>query len=287
MTTSITLINSDSFDGVRANSDSFIGVQAQAGFFDAIITDIPYTISKSNQIKTMKDRSGRTGLDFGDWDKDFDVSKLKGFVPSIKKGGTFFTFHSFEQYLEVKTTLEGAGLCFKDNIIWNKTNPMPRNRDRRFVRDIELGSWFVKVGNKWTFNRQDTRPTSIWTKTDSDNYYREFFNWPTHSESCVFTLPSESGGGHKRWHSTQKNLQLVSHLIEVLTDKSDWILDPFAGGGTTAIACMNTKRNAVLYEKDTKTWLLAKERIDAHYDKLMKLGDDDPTNFKITYNKGV
>lgn len=30
---------------------------------DCIITDIPYNISKKNNFKTMKDRTGRNGID--------------------------------------------------------------------------------------------------------------------------------------------------------------------------------------------------------------------------------
>ena len=40
----------------------------QGTIFDAIITDPPYNISRDNNFKTM----GRSGIDFGEWDKDFD-----------------------------------------------------------------------------------------------------------------------------------------------------------------------------------------------------------------------
>lgn len=38
--------------------------------FDAIITDPPYNISRDNNFKTMD----RAGIDFGEWDKDFDLT---------------------------------------------------------------------------------------------------------------------------------------------------------------------------------------------------------------------
>jgi DNA modification methylase len=37
---------------------------------DAIITDPPYNVSRPNNFTTI----GRTGIDFGAWDKDFDIT---------------------------------------------------------------------------------------------------------------------------------------------------------------------------------------------------------------------
>ncbi|EZK54512.1 hypothetical protein Z496_01129 [Streptococcus pyogenes ABC020054973] len=39
------------------------------GLIDMVITDPPYNISVKNNFATM----GRTGIDFGDWDKGFDL----------------------------------------------------------------------------------------------------------------------------------------------------------------------------------------------------------------------
>ena len=39
---------------------------------DHIITDPPYNISKENNFSTMKSAK-RTGVDFGEWDKGFDL----------------------------------------------------------------------------------------------------------------------------------------------------------------------------------------------------------------------
>ena len=50
--------------------------------FDAIITDPPYNISRDNNFKTM----GRAGIDFGEWDKDFDLTGwISHCEPLLKK----------------------------------------------------------------------------------------------------------------------------------------------------------------------------------------------------------
>ena len=49
---------------------------------------------------------------------------------------------------------------------------------------------------------------------------------------------------------TKKNLKLVEYLIKIHSNENNIILDPFMGGGTTAIACMNTNRKFIGIELD-------------------------------------
>jgi site-specific DNA-methyltransferase (adenine-specific) len=60
------------------------------------------------------------------------------------------------------------------------------------------------------------------------------------------------GGHHAVWttnrinadyHSTQKPLPLIKKWIAQFTDIGETILDPFAGSGTTGVACIQTSRN--------------------------------------------
>lgn len=216
---------------------------------DCIITDIPYNISKKNNFKTMKDRTGRNGIDFGEWDKGFEEENLIQFIPLIKSGGSFILFHSFEQFGELKEIFENNGLMLKDKLIWEKTNPMPRNRDRRYISNIEILSWYVKPKNKWTFNRQNGK-----------------------YESSVLKYPSESGGGFRRYHPTQKNLKMIEYLIKIHTNENDVVLDPFMGSGTTGVACMNLNRRFMGIELDESYFNIAKNRIE---EALIDKGDKD------------
>lgn len=219
------------------NEDYLMGLdKVEDESINLILTDIPFNISKDNNFKTMKDRTGRNGIDFGQWDKGFDETGLKSLVPKIKKGGSIVLFHSFEQYSLLQDIF--SELVFKDKIIWEKTNPMPRNRDRRYISNIEMASWYVKRGDKWTFNRQ------------ANNY-----------DGCVFRFPSESGGGFKRYHPCQKNLDLITSLILRHSNENDIVLDPFIGGGTTAVACINSNRNFIGFEMDKNYYQVALNRI--------------------------
>lgn len=136
----------------------------------------------------MKDRTGRNGIDFGEWDKGFDITSLSMLPSKLTPNGSLLIFHSFEQFSDLQNIFS-SDLVFKDKLIWEKTNPMPRNRDRRYVNNIEMFSWYVKKNAKWVFNRRDSK-----------------------YDGCVFRYPSESGGGFKRYHPCQKNLTLIEKL---------------------------------------------------------------------------
>lgn len=50
---------------------------------------------------------------------------------------------------------------------------------------------------------------------------------------------------NKNVHPTQKPVKLFEYLIKTYTNEQDLVLDNCIGSGTTAIACINTKRNFI------------------------------------------
>ena len=69
------------------------------GSVDMILTDPPYNIAKANNFHTM----GRTGIDFGGWDKGFDLFS-----------GCFVAWHVFVHY--VVDTVVDSFKCFHQAI---------------------------------------------------------------------------------------------------------------------------------------------------------------------------
>ncbi len=204
--------------------------------FDSVITDPPYNISRENNFKTM----GRAGIDFGEWDKDFDLTSwIKSCEPLLKKGGNIVIFNDWKNMSYIVNALEINGFEIKDLIRWKKTNPMPRNRDRRFITDYEVAVWAVKKGGKWTFNRL------------SDTYERPEI-------VCGITSKREKINGG---HPTQKPIEVMEWIIHRLSNEGETILDPFMGIGSTGVACMNTNRKFIGIELDEKYFDISKERI--------------------------
>lgn len=202
---------------------------------DAIITDPPYNVSRNHQLGYSN--MGRSGMDYGSWDYDFDQIKwLKNISKIIKPGGTIIIFNNWKNMGDIAKELEKQDLIVKDIIRWVKNNPMPRNTNRRYVNDYELAIWAVKEGSPWTFNKPKSIP-----------YLRPEFKTGV--------------GVSKRIHPTQKNLILIEKIIEIHTKEGDIIFDPFLGSGTTAIAALNNGRKIIGSEIDEKYYKKVIERI--------------------------
>ena len=201
------------------------------GSVDMILTDPPYNIARPSNFKTM----GRSGLDFGEWDKGADLfSYLDHCYRVLNKNGSIVVFNDWKNLGDIARYAESLGFITKDLLRLEKKNPMPRNRDRRYITDYECAIWLTMPQAKWTFNRQHPK------------YQRPKF---VHSID-------------KGLHPTQKSLSLMEELLAIHTGAGDVVFDPFMGSGTTGVACVNTNRKFIGIELDETYFNIAKERIE-------------------------
>ena len=56
----------------------------------------------------------------------------------------------------------------------------------------------------------------------------------------------------ERLHPTQKPVAVMREIVEYLSDEKDVVLDPFAGSGSTLVACFQLNRKAIGIEFDPK-----------------------------------
>lgn len=207
---------------------------------DAVITDPPYGVSRKHQLGFSN--MGRAGMDYGEWDYNFNQRQwIRLCAPIIKEGGSMIIFNDWKNFSYIVEELEKRDFLIKDVIRWVKPNPMPRNTSRRYVGDFELAIWAVKNGSKWTFNKPETVP-----------YLKPIYN-------CA-----SIAGGEKRIHPTQKPLKLIEDILKVHTNEGDLVLDLFAGSGTTAEACLKHNRKFVGCELDEKYYNKAMERLKCY-----------------------
>lgn len=66
-------------------------------------------------------------------------------------------------------------------------------------------------------------------------------------------------------HPTQKPVSLFEYLIKTYTNEGELVLDNCIGSGTTAIACLNTKRKFIGIEKELKYCEIAQRRLSQEY----------------------
>lgn len=222
-------------DGITLYHADCLDVLPSLGKVSHIITDPPYNVSArgvGGRANTTigrvprKDGTSREIVrDFGEWDHDWNpepfIAAAKGL---LEPGGSLIAFTSeflFEPY--TRTGLDHRALLF-----WRKTNPAPNFR-KQIVRAMEMAVWQTN-GGKWTFNEGGYRP-NVWEGPITNG--------------CRNTE-------EKRIHPTQKPLWLMRTWIELFTNPSDLILDPFAGSGTTLRAAHDCGRRAIGIEIDEK-----------------------------------
>jgi len=177
---------------------------------------------------------GRSGIDFGEWDKNADIfSYIKECSRVLKKDGSFIVFNDWKNLGDIVKVAESHSFIAKDMLRLEKSNPMPRNRDRRYITDFECAIWFTMPNAKWVFNRQDK------------NYQRPKF---------VCSID-------KGLHPTQKSLSLMELLIKIHSNEQQLILDCFAGSGTTLLAAKNLNRQFIGIEKEKEYYDICLQRL--------------------------
>lgn len=233
-------------DFLLYNEDSYLlfeNLKSKELIVNHIITDPPYNISKSNNFGTMK--NPRTGVDFGSWDRGkFDLfSWIPLYTQLLEQNGSIIIFCSYRFISYITDVLESeeCNCIVKDILIWQKSNPMPRNINRRYVQDMEFAIWAVKKNANWIFNKPEGKP-----------YLRSLY-----SASVV-------NGKEKLGHPTQKSLSIMKDIISVHTNQNEIILDPFMGSGTTGEAALLLGRKFIGIEKEENYFLMSKNRLEKY-----------------------
>ncbi|MBQ7585608.1 MAG: site-specific DNA-methyltransferase [Desulfovibrionaceae bacterium] len=170
---------------------------------------------------------------------------------------------------------EDTGFIFKDMLAWHKEKAIYRAQHLSKVYERRKD---LKNAQKWDgWKIGNLRPLFepiLWfmkpykiggTLADNIiNYGLGAYNeniiekyGQTASNDLYFESKKEDTG----LHPTQKPLQLIKYLIELVSQKKQIILDPFAGSGTTLLACKQLERNYIGIEQDKNFFSLAQKRL--------------------------
>lgn len=110
---------------------------------------------------------------------------------------------------------------------------------------------------------------------DSNGIYGDFaqkgdngatFYGDSGSAARFFYCAKASGSerGKTNSHATVKPIALMEYLVKLVCRENSILLDPFAGSGTTGIACLNTNRQFILMEKEKEYFDIINKRITDH-----------------------
>ena len=194
--------------------------------------------SKQNYMKygTIYGKKYCVKTDYGDWDNEFTMEDLDGFIgeyyKKLRKGGTMIMFFDLWKISHLKDVMEKHKFKQLRFIEWIKTNPQPLNSNTNYLTNCREIALLGVKGGKPTFNSK--------------------------YDNSIYMFPLQ--GGKNRFHPTQKSLPLFEELIKKHSNEGDVVLDTFLGGGTTAIASKNTNRNFKGCELSTE-----------YYDKVMHI----------------
>lgn len=137
---------------------------------------------------------------------------------------------------------EGFGLRYVRTGIWVKPNAMPQVSGDRPGMGYEPCTIAHASGRKrWNGGGLP----AVWTHLAENSQS---------SERALFG------------HPCPKPLSLMLELVGLFTDPGDLVLDPFAGSGTTGVACLRLGRRFIGIEKDQTYAAVARERLEAEAD---------------------
>lgn len=155
------------------------------------------------------------------------------------------------------------GLRMRNRIIWHFGHGL--HASKRFSGRYEVIIWFTK-SDEYTFNLDEVRVPQKYPN-------KKHFKGPNRGKlsgnplgknpSDIWEIPNvKSNHVEKTEHPCQYPIELIERLVLSMTNPGDWVLDPFIGTGTTAIAALMHNRKAIGAEIYPSYIRIAKERLE-------------------------
>lgn len=243
----------------------------KTGKFELIITSPPYNVGKEYETKTSIEK-------YLEEQNSIITELVRTLSPTgslcwqvgnfIDKGEVFpldvFYYNIFKQH----------GLKLRNRIIWQFGHGL--HSSKRFSGRYETILWFTK-SDEYTFNLDSVRVPSKYPgkkhfkgpkkgeysgnpsgKNPSDIWEIVLNDW----ENEIWNIPNvKANHVEKIDHPCQYPIELVERCVLALTNEKDWVLDPFAGVGSTVLASLKNNRNVVGIEREKKYKELGVKRV--------------------------
>lgn len=227
----------------------------------AIITDPPY----SSGARTTAQMRGRGGMSRKEEWKSAplpnDRLSVTGFTWLMRQvgleadrvlveGGSFLSFIDWRQYPTLYGCIESCNLQIINLVVWDK-EVFGMGNGFRNQHELIL---HASKGTPRIFDR--SVPNVIGSRR----------------------IPTSD------IHPTEKPVELIEELVRVCTDRGDIVVDPFAGSGTTGVACANLGRRFIGMEFNQGYFDTACRRIEAAYRSPRMFAEPASAPVQETFN---
>lgn len=246
--------------------------------FRLIYIDPPFNTGKVQTRQTMKNVRSATGSRIGFKGQSYDTVKGMAFGYSdsfaeywdfleprleeawrlLTEDGTLYLHLDYREVHYAKVLLDAlfGRDCFLNEIIWaydygaRAKKKWPAKHDNILV--------YVKNPEKYYFNSAEV---------DREPYMAPGLVTP--EKVALGKLPTDTwwhtivspNGKEKTGYPTQKPLGILRRIIQASSERGDWVLDFFAGSGTTGAAAQELQRRFVLVDQNPEAIEVMRKRL--------------------------
>ncbi len=176
------------------------------------------------------------------------------------------------------------GMFLRNRIIWHFGHGL--HASKRFSGRYEVMLWFTKSDNyifnldairipskypgkchfkgpnkgKPSGNPKGKNPSDVW-KIIAEEWENAFWEFPN----------VKANHPEKTAHPCQFPVELVERCVHALTNANDWVLDPYAGAGSSLIGAVKNNRRAVGSDNKFEYINIAHDRINSFFTGELKL----------------
>jgi len=248
--------------------------------FDLIMTSPPYNVGKEYETKQSIEK-------YLEEQKPIITELVRTLKPTgnlcWQVGNYMHKGEVFPLDIFYYNIFKSQGLKLRNRIIWKFGHGL--HSSKRFSGRYETILWFSKTDN-YTFNLDAVRIPSKYPgkkhfkgpkkgeysgnpngKNPADIWDIVLNDW----ESEIWNIPNvKANHVEKTEHPCQYPIELVERCLLALTNERDWVLDPFAGVGSTLLASLKHNRNVVAIEREKKYKDIGIKRIKEFENGILK-----------------
>lgn len=225
------------------------------GSIDLVFADPPYQLSNGG---TTCSGGERVSVDKGEWDASrgqdddyaFHLDWLTAVQRVLKRTGTLWVTGTHHCIFNIGFAMQRLGFHVLNTVPWCKPNASPNLGCRQFTHSVEWAIWAAPHHFdplEHVFHYADVKAFN------DGKQMRDYWEIPV-------TPPSEKVHGV---HPTQKPLALLDRIMRACHVKDGWVLDPFCGSGTTAVAGVNWGMNVIGMDLDADHLATTERRLVA------------------------